>query len=203
MNINYYDLHNSNIPKEFKNQNNEICIKNVYDYNFNNADEHQKNQNKLDTNENNDNKDNFVSVFDEIFNPTKYFSPINVEEELGEDEEKKKTHSESIDEGLYHNDYISKNINTKIINTNVSYSNNLNNLNNFSDNNSIENQLKETIFSLSDEKIVLILKELYIISDNGSVYNKNSRCEALFLIKKLIQELKNRINFKLNKFDKK
>lgn len=120
--------------------------------------------------------DNFVSVFDQIFNPSNCFAPTNIDSE---------NYNESLEDKK--NQYLESSNKDKIININK-------------DDSFIEQQIKDKISSFSDEKIVLIMKELYIVSEtnNKSYYKIN----ALLLIKKLLQELKDRIYLKLQNLSK-
>lgn len=128
------------------------------------------------------NYERFVLVFDQIFNRSNCFSQSNTEED-GEDEK-------SMD---LRNNYFEK----KMINEEECINSNSNINNNSSNNISLEEQLKNNISSLSDENIVMILKELYFISDNGKIFKY--KYNSLLLAKKLIEELKSRVNQKFQK----
>lgn len=193
MDLNYSDMSNFSTSKEMKNSINEICIQKIYCYNYNINEDHQSTQIKLDINDIDNNKDNFDSIFDEIFNPSKYLTPLNFLEDKRENEEKIRTHSDSFNE----NKYINITYNSNVVNNNNNNFFNINNNNHIN----IEQQLYNIIYSLTEEKIVIIMKELYNISDNENILISYRR-DALLLIKKLIRELNNRINLKLQNLEK-
>lgn len=119
---------------------------------------------------NNNNEENFVIVFDQIFNRSTYFNGSNYEEDTDiKESEEKKNYFESNDN---------------------QYNNNAN----------IEQKLKNVISSLSEERIVNIMRELYSISDSDNIFSY--RYNALLLAKKLINELRDRINIKIQNFEK-
>lgn len=135
------------------------------------------------------NNENFVTIFDQIFNRSNCFSQSCIEEE-GEDDKSIELRNN------YFFDGFEKNYQKDITNEEEYMKNSTNNMSGID---SLEKQLKKNISSLSEENIIVILKELYNISDNGKLikYKYNS----LLLAKKLIEELKSRINNKIKKMD--
>lgn len=120
-------------------------------------------------------EENFVSVFDQIFNRLNYFSSID----FNDDEEKgKKFIKEDIDKSSQLNsEYLMKcsSGEFELI--------------------SVEHQLEDVISSLTEKNIILIMKKLYTLSENEIIFN--NKVNQLILLKKLILELKKRLIAKL------